>query len=301
MKKQLIPAIVMICATQAALASDIHKFGLGVNYHLDQQSTPGYQAAYQWQFSEAFEFDARLLSSNDIEVEQNEVNIFGDYAQFSIGASFLKRYNDELSIKAGTGLGWTFSSSNKQLIRDSAIAPYLMLAVNYQLTERVSLELGQFSHFNSEAIDTNHSIYFNISIQLGRNNVLFSRFNSNNQTAMEQSPAVNNTPAAVNKTANTRVSAKANSTKIQRIPQTSTLMPNYWYVQLGAYHQLSNAELAYSEIQHRAPALKLSIIKNNSYYRIISHSFNSKQRAEDYATMIKSQYQLSGYISQFKK
>ncbi len=298
MNKLLIPALMITCGISDALANNNHKFSLGVNYHLEQAQAPGFQVAYQWQFSESFEVDTRLMSSNDIEVNQHSRNIFGEYQQFSIGANFIKSYNQELAIKAGTGLAISFSSSNDQLISNSNLAPYLLLALNYQLSNRISLEFGQLTQFNDGALDTNHSIYLNVGVQFGAAKTATPIFQGNNSNAV--------------KTRQTKVpqQSEIRTTEVKPKSQLADNKPaarqqfqgtNFWYVQFGAFVQLINAERLLAQLQQLAPELTLSIINDNNYYRIVSDSFVTKQRAEDYTSMIKFRYALSGYVTQFKK
>ena len=149
-------------------AQDTHKAGIGFNYHLDQDNGPGYQIFYQWQFSESFEFESRYIVNSDIKLQSNEADIFANYDQFSLGANFIKRYNNELSIKAGTGLGFVTTSSNESVIEKQTMAPYLMFAASYKFTNDFSIEFGQFTHFNSEMLQTNHSIFLSVSYQFGQ-------------------------------------------------------------------------------------------------------------------------------------
>mgnify|MGYP000271214107 CR=1 FL=1 len=295
MKKLTIGFIVSAFLPFSIFAQDTHKVGVGFNYHLDQENGPGYHLFYQWQFGESFEFETRYFDNNDIVLQSNESDVFANYDQFSIGANFIKRYNSDLSIKAGTGLGFVVSSSNEMVIEKQTMSPYIMLAATYKLTKNLSMEFGQFSHFNSELLDTNHSLFLSLSYQFGQ------RYNS--------SPMIESTAPAptLRKTTTTNPSQvrptvapeRVKSTTVNKAP-AKTLIANksLWFVQFGAYNNAANGQMALSKLQNAYPSIAFNLINHNNYYRVISHNFESKQRADDYVNMLMNNYNLSGYITQ---
>ncbi|WP_206485917.1 SPOR domain-containing protein [Thalassotalea sp. G2M2-11] len=295
MKKQFILALIFCTSSSNVYATQDHHVGFGFNYHLDQQSNPGFQAAYQWQFSNTFEIDTRLISSNDIEISNNDADIFGDFHRLTIGGNFIKRYNTELDIKAGTGLGFVFSSANNQLISDSAMAPYVMLGIDYQLTQDMVISFGQFSHFNRDQLGTNHSFFINLSISFGSSSPMFSTNSA--KSAPPKRPIEQAVTPQPKFDSSLSVKQVENANK-----ETQTVLADkLWYVQLGAFQSLANAQTTLARIQQQAPKLELITKQSKQYYRVLTAGFNSKQRAEDHANMIKYQYSLSGYVTQLTK
>jgi len=284
----------------STFANEKHKLGVGLNYHLDQESSPSYQFSYQWQFSESFEFETRYVDSGDIEIKQNELTLLGDYSQFSLGANFIKRYNESLSLKFGTGLGFITSSANETLIQKQSMAPYLMISANYQFNRNLAIEFGQFSHFNKDVIDTHHSIFLSLNYTFGDKYVrsLFSSQEAS-EPKQQQEQVIETLkqppqPESPKKTHSTKEVVQNNDTK------ASSVTEHHWFVQFGAFNNRGNAEKSLVVLRASVENIPLSIINHKQYYRIVSKAFNSKQRAEDLATMLKSQHSLTGYVTQLK-
>lgn len=278
----------------SVFAQDTHKVGAGFNYHLDQENGPGYHLFYQWQFGESFEFETRYFDNNDILLQSNDNDVFANYDQFSIGANFIKRYNSDLSIKAGTGLGFITASSNEDVIEKQTMAPYIMLAATYKLTKDLSIEFGQFTHFNRELIDTNHSLFLSLSFQFG------SRFSEYTPQSQPKAPALRETTTETPRQVRPTV-APTVVKSIKEVPAvTKPLIANkpFWYVQFGAYKDVTNGEKSLMRLQQAYPNISFRLVNYNNYYRIISHHFDSKQRADDYVNIIRNNYNLSGYITQ---
>jgi hypothetical protein len=288
---------ILLCASVllpfAVSAQDTHKVGAGFNYHLDQENGPGYHIFYQWQFGESFEFETRYFDNNDIVLQSNEADVFANYDQFSIGANFIKRYNSDLSIKAGTGLGFITASSNEAVIEKQTMAPYIMLAATYKLTKDLSIEFGQFTHFNSELVDTNHSLFLSLSYQFGQS------YNYSPET-QSSTPALRKTTTENPSQVRPTVSTNIIKSTIENKPVTKTNRVNkpFWYVQYGAYSNATNGKKSLLKLQQAYPNIVFNLVSHNNYYRIISHSFESKQRADDYVNMLMSNFSLSGYITQ---
>jgi len=297
MNKYLFSFVFISLTSFSILAQNVHKVGLGFNYHLDQKSNPGYQITYQWQFSQSYELEARYLSSSDVEITKNEQNILGDYNQFSLGANFIKRYNKNLSLKAGTGLGFVTSSSNKNLVASQTMAPYVKLAASYQLTKQSQIEIGQINAFNNDNLSTNHSVYLAFNYQFGSPSRLFQQAMESNDTNTQveqqtktQSPTpyqeINSRPI------NRQITSEA------KISQDNFIAG--WYIQFGAYQNRHNANKRRAQLQTIYPSLAFSLLKHKQYYRIVSQRFLMKQRADDYIGMINSQYSLKGYVTKLE-
>lgn len=291
MKKLTILFLVSVLLPFSIFAQNTHKAGVGLNYHLDQEDGPGYHIFYQWQFGESFEFETRYFDNNDIHIENNDSEIFANYSQFSIGANFIKRYNSDLSLKAGTGLGFVISSSNEAAV-EKQMSPYIMLAATYKLTKNLSLEFGQFTHFNSEIIDTNHSLFLSLSYQFGQH------FNT-------YTPEVRSTTPVLRKTTTespSQVRPSVSPTIVEKTPNNivakSNINKSLWYVQFGAFNNQSNGQVALQKLQQAYPNIAFNLVNHNSYFRIISHQFETRQRADDFIDMIMTTYNLNGYITQ---
>lgn len=286
--------LVVVLLPFSIFAQDMHKVGAGLNYHLDQENGPGYHIFYQWQFGESFEFETRYFDNNDILLQSNESDVFANYDQFSIGANFIKRYNSDLSIKAGTGLGFITASSNETVVEKQTMAPYIMLAATYKLTKDLSIEFGQFTHFNRELIDTNHSLFLSLSYQFGQS---YTNYSSESQPTK---PALRTT--TLEKPGQVRPTVAPSVVKNIEEKQTVSkpLMSNkpLWYVQFGAYKDATIGQKFLIKLQKTYPNIAFNFVNHNNYFRILSHYFDSKQRADDYVNMMKSNYNLNGYITQ---
>lgn len=294
-------ALLFLIFSPTALCNDVHKIGVGINYHLDQKSTPGYQLNYQWQFAESFEFDTRYVDSNDIEVNQDGMDVFGDYSQFSLGANFIKNYNNSLSLKAGTGFTIITASSNESLIKKQAMTPYLSLAANYKINEHLALEIGQSSQFNSEALGTNHSIYILISALFGETSSNTYPTTIATKEPIQANELVEETvqPNKIEETLIQETTVDTPSDKELKEPTSHsapTKQLNIWYVQFGAYGNEVNARTFVSKVKQDLPTLKLTLLFHDDFYRAVSNPFDSKQRAEDFAAMIRSNHGLSSYV-----
>lgn len=298
MTKFIFSAIILASLSSVTYANEQHKLGFGLNYHLDQESSPGYQLNYQWQFGESFELESRYLNSNDINITKSNVTTFGHYSQFSIGANFIKQYNNDLSVKAGTGLGFITTSSNELLVEKQQIAPYLMLAANYQVTDRISIEMGQYSYFNNNVLDTNHSVYLNFMVNFGEGSSNYTVVKKTNRSKATSTA----TPIHAIKHNKKLVKAMRPSVVEQNndVSAAKTSATARWFVQLGAYNNLANTEKSLKSFNKTLSKSTFSIKNYKGYYRIISQPFNTKQRADDYADMLKYQYSIAGYVTQLK-
>ncbi len=274
------------------LAQDTHKAGIGFNYHLDQENGTGYQLFYQWQFAESFEFESRYIINSDIKLQSNEADIFANYDQFSIGANFIKRYNNELSIKAGTGLGFITTSSNESVIEKQTMAPYLMFAASYKFTNDFSIEFGQFTHFNRDMLQTNHSIFLSVSYQFGQSLKNYS------PTEQASPPSLKPTNSEDTPEIKPSVTTYIAQKPVPNEPTNSPINKPRWYVQFGAFMNETNGLKTLNQLQKTYPDLALRLVKNKNYYRILTTHFISKQRAEDHVSSLKSDYNLSGYVTQ---
>ena len=130
MRYYILLSLLLLSLCQLASANETHRVGASINYHLDQESSSGYGAFYQWQFAESIEFEANYIQSNDILLEKNDYNVKGDFTQFLLGANFIKQFNENLAIKAGSGISYVTTSSNEFLVEKQSIAPYLKLSAN---------------------------------------------------------------------------------------------------------------------------------------------------------------------------
>ncbi|MEW6989576.1 SPOR domain-containing protein [Colwelliaceae bacterium 6441] len=288
MKNLFIPLSLTLLLSTFTFAEETHKVGVGLNYQLDQDSSPGTHLFYQWQFAESFEFESRYFDNNQIKLQTNDTDIFANYDQFSIGANFIKQYNRDLSIKAGTGLGFVTSSSNELVVEKQSISPYFMLSATYKFSKNVAIEFGQFSHFNSQLLDTNHSLFLSFSYHFGQSFIDF------------QAPAPK--PALIISNQNTQakpIVEQASTTKTTTHPVNNINKQHKtpeWFVQLGAFINVNNAQKTINQLQKTYPQINFSLINYNNYYRIITGGFASKQRADDYAQLIKTQDNLTGYV-----
>ena len=285
MRKSSLISLFTLAICSSSFANETHKVGAILNYNLDQDSSTGYGAFYQWQFAESFEFEANYHQSNDILIESNNSNVAGDYSQLLLGANFLKHFNDDITLKAGTGVGYVTTSSNELLVNKQAIAPYIKLSASYQVTEQFSVEFGQFSHFNSQALDTNHSIFLGFSLNFGQ---------ANSYVPIEAQPKASQQKQLPTQQPSYQQTLPVSTTKA---PAISATTGSAWFVQLGAFSNQLNAHKALAKFSNLTKVHTLSVVKANNFYRIVSAPISNKQRAEDLAQAFLNNYQVKGYVT----
>lgn len=292
------PLLLSCCLlSSVVLADDIHKVGASLDYHLDQDSATGYGAFYQWQFGESIEFEANYIQSNDITVEKDQGTTVGDYSHLLLGANFIKNFNEQLSIKAGTGIGYVLTSSNQALIEKQSFAPYLKLSANYQINDQFAVEVGQFTHFQGNDLATNFALFVGVTFQFGAQApTIIERNNQKISSAQPKVKAVS-TPTHT-ETAN-KVTAVVNANKVESKPaRTKSTIGKAWFVQLGAFKAQQNAQVVLAKYRMLANLPKLTIIHSNGYFRVVSMPFTSKQRADDHIDSIAAAYRITGYVTQ---
>jgi len=278
--------------SSAVIADDVHKVGASIDYHLDQESASGYGAFYQWQFGESIEFEANYIQSNDISVEKDQGVTLGDYTHLLLGANFIKQFNEQLSIKAGTGVGYVMTSSNQLLVEKQSIAPYIKLAANYQINDQFSVEVGQFTHFQSNELATNYSLLFGLTFQFGgQAPTIIERNNQNSKPVIAKTKPAMSPARKIHKNI---VLEKP----IEVIAEAEMISKNGWFVQLGAYEDKANAQMTLAKLRMLAEIPKLTIIHTDGYFRIVSMPFTTKQRADDHIDLIANSYRITGYVTQ---
>ncbi len=305
----------------SALANDAHRLGTAIQYHLDQDSAPGFSASYQWQFHESILFDTTYIDSNDITVYDNTDSQSGNYSQLLLGVNFLKQYNDNLYITAGSGIGYVLSSSNQALISEQKISPYVKLAANYAISNNFSVELGQLTHFNSDQLATNHAIFFSVNFRFG-DKFSYAQAKVNNNTSVNNNAKDGN--ANANNSANIFTSSNTNSEQTTTTIASADITPPvqsplsqstdnaqaaivladkqpakaHWYVQFGAYSTADNAKSALQLLSAKAPMAKLAILENKGLFCVVSAAQTSKLQASQHLDLLKASYKIKGFVSQ---
>ena len=321
-----------------SLANDSHHAGAAIQYHVDQTSMPGFSAFYQWQFQESLLLEANYIDSNNITVDKNQHSVSGNYSQFLLGANFLKQYNNNLLMVAGGGFSYVLTSSNSLLIKEQQIAPYLKLAANYTIDDKFSVELGQFTHFQGNELSTNHAVYLSVNYRFSNK---FSYINKNHNekvvSSAKQNPQSVNQPSvtAMNMKKTTFSSIKKSlsaielnselesdngvnsATKLNSVDiespvhkQNNNAAPftsphqsivQGWYVQLGAYSTLSNAQKALNKITKEITKIRLLLVKNTGFFRVVSQAFSTNQLATAHLKFIKTSYNIEAFVTQMNK
>jgi len=285
-----LPLFISCCLmSSAVIADDVHKVGASIDYNLDQDSASGYGAFYQWQFGESIEFEANYIQSNDISVEKDQGFTLGDYTHLLLGANFIKQFNEQLSIKAGTGVGYVMTSSNQLLVEKQSIAPYIKLAANYQINDQFSVEVGQFTHFQSNELATNFALFVGLTFQFGGQAPTFIERNNQSSRPVRAKPTPTVRKVHKNIVLEKPVEVKA---------ETEMANKSGWFVQLGAYKDKANAQKTLAKLRMLAEIPKLTIIHTDGYFRVVSMPFITKQRADDHIDLIANSYRITGYVTQ---
>ncbi|MFT5757924.1 MAG: hypothetical protein ACI9LM_002661 [Alteromonadaceae bacterium] len=263
-----------------------HIFMPLVAYHLDQKTLPGYGLNYQYQYSESFEFDIGIIHSSDLELLKAQQKILGNYTSVFIGTTFLKPYNDDLSIKAGIGLSYSLASSNQQLIANNNLAPYIKLSAKYKLNAQIYFEVGQISSFSSGELGNNHSFFFGIAW-------IFTTSN-NSSVTKHQSPVIK--PKLVNRMQHDKVSAP-----VKLLPLLNTTN-NKWTVQLAAFQNRNNANekrLALQQLfNSKGLNTQLVVVNINYMYKLVtSKMFTHKSDAKVAAKSIYDMFAIKSFVT----
>ena len=284
-------------------AANIHKVGTGINYHLDQDKSPGAQFSYQWQFHDSVEFASHYFSNDSVKLITDDEQIVSSFDHFTIGGNFLKRYNKELSIKAGVGLSMVTASSNELVVKKNALAPYVLIGAAYQLTDNLTIEAGQVTHFNNQILDTNHNIFFSINYQFDFYSPKPSRTQVDLLAIKKKHP--NEAAVTVKEKPIVKIqnAAKPIQAKVAEIIEKPLKLPtkqsNAWYIQFGVFINESNAISLKNTLQTVYPNLTIELIKKKQMFHVISQSFATKQRAQDFINNMTLADDLNGYVTQF--
>lgn len=280
-------------------AQESHKIGLGVNYHLDQNESPGYQLSYQWQFNDSFEFETQYIDTNEIKLVTNDDDFYTDFDQIAVGANLVKQFDKYLSIKSGIGLSVITSSSNEDIVENNTFSPYLSISASYEIADDMFVNLGQFTQFQEGLLGTNHNVFLSFSYRFSS-----SVYQARPQKKTIQKPIVKQEPkpAPVKKQQYiapvVQSSIESNKAEVINEVQQTPQNINGWYVQLGAFSERDNAKILRNALTQKHTDLQLEVVQHLQYFRVVSSSFDTKQRAEDYVNMLQSHYSLSGYITQ---
>ena len=257
-----------------------------VSFHLDQKTLPGYGLSYQFKFSESFEFDAAIIDSNDLHILQTNEDISGRYTSVFIGTTFLKPYNDDLTIKAGVGMFYSLSSGNQQLIANNQVSPYIKISAKYRLSPHLNIEIGQISVFSTGALGNNHSLFFGLAWAFGTTNS--SSLSSKNETINKQPLVEKNQPQKLN--IPVKVFTPLNLTKKK------------WIVQFAAYQDMNNANkklLTFQKLfDNKGFNTRLVVVKTNKLYKLItSKVFIDKSKAKVVAKNIYDLFAIKSFVA----
>ncbi len=257
-----------------------------VSFHLDQKTLPGYGLGYQYRYNDSFEFDIGMIQSNDLEVVQAQQTTFGHYTSIFVGTNFMKTYNDDLTIKAGTGLTYFLSSNNQQLVTNNQVSPYIKISAEYKLNLHLHLEVGQLSTFSKGDIGNNHSIFIGLAWSFGTTNI----------SSLEQKQL-----GAVN----TRVVDKVIENNIITPDRTSLSLnkaTKLWIVQLAAFKNIDRANNMLFSLQKvfdkKGADIRLTIVKTKNLHKLVtSTGFDNKEDAKVIAKNIDELFGIKSFVT----
>lgn len=278
--------------------ADSHSVSIGIDNHLDQESSTGYHFGYQWRFTDFIEFEARYIAHNTLEVSDNDNNYVADVDRIIAGLNLIKHYNDSLIVKAGLGVSQITSSDNDSFVEQNSIAPYLQLAANYKINQNVAIEFGQQSFFDGDLLDNNHNFYLSVSFTFGEGTSQPKQESTNN------SAVVNNKNLPKNASTKNVPSQVINNTKTTANKEhiTEAISPaqiaSFWYVQFGAFKNNTLAKKSLTELRAKHPNLTFDLTTHQGLTKILSSAYLSKDNAKQQMIMLKSRYNLSGFITQ---
>lgn len=256
-----------------------------VNYNFDQDSSLGYGLSYRYTLLESIELESTYLKTQELKYTDSKTDFFGKYDALYLGGNISRLFNPDLSFKFGAGMAYTFNSDNEALVADKKWDPYFKFTFNYKLSPHTNLEFGQLNHFHNEgALDISHSAFIGISWVFGSEKSAYTRHKASKQ-ALETSTRADNTTKLLQKT----TSATTES-------PTEVQQQGHWFIQFGAYSQLSNAEQALNTYQKSQPHLVLSIKHSNKLYRLLSIGYADKPTALQAQQSLGPEFSLSSYI-----
>jgi hypothetical protein len=260
-----------------------HVFMPLVSFHLDQKSLPGYGMVYQYKYNESFELDIAVMQSNDL---QTKSKISGSFTSASIGTSFIRPYNDVLTIKAGIGLSHSLSSSNQRLITDNQTSPYIKLSAKYRVTPHLDIELGQSTVFSSGNLGNNHSLFLGVAWTFGT---------TNNSSLSRRIIDVVNKDSISNKTEDN------NDVPDNTFPPLDAESIT-WTVQLAAYKNLDNANKKRLAIQqtfdNKNFNIQLIVVEFEELHRLVSsNTFVEKSNAKKVARSIFDLFSIESFVT----
>ncbi|MDO6427633.1 SPOR domain-containing protein [Thalassotalea sp. 1_MG-2023] len=252
-----------------------HSLSFGVDYHHQQSSSNGVHLSYQWQFSESFALESRFVDHRTIMIQTNAHQHFIKLKRAMVGVNFIREINNQLNIKAGTGLGYLVHSDKPSLVNKGSVSSYLNVATQFRFTNQLAVEFGQTSYFDNSTLNANHNLYAQVTW-------LFSH----SKSAIIK-------PSSTKRAIKQPLEAPPNPLPINASSQ--------WQIQLGAFSQKSYAEVLLAKIKTTVGQNNhWNIIYQNKLHRVVSQQFLEKANAEQFLNMLKSQYSLSGFLRQVK-
>lgn len=284
--------LLILLFTPIVMANTHHITPL-MNYSLDQDSGAGYGIAYGYQIIEGIDLEALYVHSNTISYQTSDTEYKGDFDNLFIGVNTIKRYNNDLSFKLGGGIGYTFNSNNENLVSDKKLNPYLKFTFNYRTSDNTSFEFGQLAQKMDGELSVNHSVFAGFSWKFGS-----KRTATHYSTPSKTSTTTTTAPKTVTPTQPTSPSLslqpKATSLVISEPAQNDSPL---WFVQLGAYKNLSHAESALATYILQMPEMHLHIQTSPTFYRLLSEGFADKAEANKLKQAFKQNYDVSSYIT----
>lgn len=277
-------------------ADSAHDIGVGVVYHLDQESSSGYQVNYHWLFSPAFEFKASYYDVGSLSLKHEQADQYIDLTRANIGMTFLKPFSEKASIYAGSGVSFITNSSHQQLV-DKGAAPYLDLGVRYQLTENLRLDFGQASYFDGDNLGTNHSVFLNIKWRFYSDRTVSRPATESKQLHRPAKVAVvaeAKTPL-LNKQAPVDKGTNPEITKVTPIVEPLPIVTKV-YIQFGVFTKIENATAMKAALTKQLKNNEVYIKESGNRYKVMSRGFEKEEDARQHLAMLKSIHEIDAFI-----
>ena len=240
-----------------------------VNYNFEQATGAGYGLGYNYTLLEGLEVEGIYIHSNLISYQSEKNKLTGKFNNAFLGFNAFRSYNDDLRFKFGAGVGYTHNSSNETLVTDKKLNPYIKFTFNYRIAKNAAFEFGQITQKVTGDLSLSHSAFMGLSWKFGSNSstsISHTLETVSSDQQQQRSLALKPSENSITEPAQTDIT----SPKLTSTP---------WYLQLGAFKNVKNAELALSQYQKDLPELKLHIHLFSSLYRILSEGLITKNSA----------------------
>lgn len=275
--------------TSFVLANTQHITPL-IGLNTEQDSAAGYGFSYNYELFEGIDIEAIYLKSNTLSAIISDTELKGEHESLLMGVNAIKPYNDDLTFKLGGGIGYIFNSDNETLVADKKISPYLKFTFNYRISDKTAIEFGQITQKVKGELSASHTFFAGFNWKFGGRSVIPPSYSTPIPIATTQKSV----PIVVASKDDHIKPEPALNLVTEEAKVSADLLP--WFLQLGAFKDISNAKSVLAQYQQLLPQLQLTLMQSNSLYRIVSHGLADKKSAQILQEKIQDDYTVTSYV-----